>query len=94
MSVNKNRSTAKPTAPTLKKRADDAIDSARERAITAYDNARDGAAAAEDELTTILIGLWDEHLDGEEVTAHTNFFASGGQTPSGRNITTSSRHTP
>ena len=32
--------------PTLRDRADDAIDSARERAITAYDSARDGAAAA------------------------------------------------
>ena len=32
--------------PTLRDRADDAIDSARERAITAYDSARDGAASA------------------------------------------------
>ena len=34
------------TEPTLRDRADDAIDGARERAITAYDSARDGAAAA------------------------------------------------
>ena len=32
--------------PTLRDRADDAIDSARERAIPAYDSARDSAAAA------------------------------------------------
>ncbi len=41
--------TAKQTKtpePTLRDRADEAIDSARERAITAYDSARDGAAAA------------------------------------------------
>ena len=37
----------KPKAePTLRARADDAIDSARERAITAYDSARDSAAVA------------------------------------------------
>jgi len=34
------------TAPTLRDRADDALDSARERAVTAYDSARDGAATA------------------------------------------------
>lgn len=37
---------SKPTEPTLKERADDALEGARERAITAYDSARDGAAAA------------------------------------------------
>ena len=37
----------KPTpAPTLRNRADDAIDNARERAISAYDSAREGTAAA------------------------------------------------
>ena len=43
MTAKQNKSKAEPT---LRDRADDAIDSARERAITAYDSARDGAAAA------------------------------------------------
>lgn len=43
MSVKPNKT---KTEPTLRDRADDAIDGARERAITAYDSARDGAAAA------------------------------------------------
>ncbi|MCY7271524.1 MAG: hypothetical protein LH485_05660 [Sphingomonas bacterium] len=34
------------TEPTLRDRADDVLDGARERAITAYDTARDGASAA------------------------------------------------
>ena len=45
MSVKPTKPTPAPT-PTLRDRADDAIDSTRERAITAYDSARDGAAAA------------------------------------------------
>jgi hypothetical protein len=36
----------KTPEPTLRDRADDAIEGARERAISAYDSARDGAAAA------------------------------------------------
>jgi len=43
MTAKQNKS--KPE-PTLRDRADDALDSARERAVTAYDSARDGAAAA------------------------------------------------
>ena len=43
MTAKQNKS--KPE-PTLRDRADDAIDSARERAITAYDSARDSAASA------------------------------------------------
>ena len=43
MTAKQNKS---KTEPTLRDRADDAIDSARERAITAYDSARDGAASA------------------------------------------------
>ena len=43
MSVKPTKTNAEPT---LRDRADDAIDGARERAITAYDSARDGAAAA------------------------------------------------
>lgn len=43
MSVKQNKSTPEPT---LRERADDALDGARERAITAYDSARDSAAAA------------------------------------------------
>ena len=43
MSVKHNKPKAEPT---LRDRADDALDGARERAITAYDNARDSAAAA------------------------------------------------
>lgn len=43
MSAKQNK---QPTEPTLRERADDALDSARERAIAAYDSARDGAAAA------------------------------------------------
>lgn len=43
MSVKQPKSTAQPT---LRERADDAIDGARERAITAYDSARNSAAAA------------------------------------------------
>ena len=43
MSAKQPKQTAEPT---LRERADDALDSARERAITAYDSARDGAAAA------------------------------------------------
>ncbi len=43
MTAKQNKS--KPE-PTLRDRADEAIDSARERAITAYDSARDGAASA------------------------------------------------
>lgn len=40
-------SAKKPTkAASLRYKAEDAIDGARERAITAYDSARDGAAAA------------------------------------------------
>ena len=43
MSVKPTKTKAEPT---LRDRADDAIDGVRERAITAYDSARDGAAAA------------------------------------------------
>ena len=43
MSVKQNKPKAEPS---LRDRADDALDGARERAITAYDSARDGAAAA------------------------------------------------
>ena len=43
MSVKQSKSTPEPT---LRERADDAIEGARERAITAYDSARDSAAAA------------------------------------------------
>lgn len=43
MSVKKNKPQSEPS---LRDRADDALDSARESAITAYDSARDGAAAA------------------------------------------------
>jgi len=43
MSVKQPKSKAEPT---LRDRADDALDGARERAITAYDRARDNAAAA------------------------------------------------
>ena len=43
MSVKPTKTKAEPT---LRDRADDAIEGARERAITAYDSARDGAAAA------------------------------------------------
>ena len=43
MSVKPKKTKAEPT---LRDRADDALDGARERAISAYDSARDGAAAA------------------------------------------------
>ena len=43
MSVKPTKPT---TEPSLRDRADDALDGARERAITAYDSVRDGAAAA------------------------------------------------
>lgn len=46
MSVKPTKPNKTTPAPTLRDRADDALDSARERAITAYDSARDGAAAA------------------------------------------------
>ena len=42
MSVKPTKS---KTEPTLRDRADDVLDSARERAITAYDSARDGTAS-------------------------------------------------
>ena len=43
MSPKQTKSTSEPT---LRQRADEALDSARERAITAYDTAREGTAAA------------------------------------------------
>ncbi|MEO5578835.1 MAG: hypothetical protein ABIR25_07285, partial [Sphingomicrobium sp.] len=43
MSVKPTKS---KTEPSLRDRADNALDGARERAITAYDSARDGAAEA------------------------------------------------
>ena len=42
MSVKPTKTKAEPT---LRDRADDVLDSARERAITAYDSARDGTAS-------------------------------------------------
>jgi amino acid adenylation domain-containing protein len=57
---------------------------ADERAVAARDQRRpetgagSPAAALDDELVTLLIGLWNELLERDDATADSNFFTEGG----------------